>query len=323
MFDISSETSALNKDPLMDLMSELLLGMRMSGLHYCQLQLVQPFGLRLKTEAGRAQFHFVAQGIAYLRCPSGQLLVLQAGDAVLLPRGGTHELLSDEQVACRDITEIAGEPVCWAFSTLRNHDMDTPSPISAQLFSGCMAFDLGGLHPLVALMPEVMHVGTLLSRYPELLSMLQAMSRESELKRAGAAAILARLADVVSAYIVRGWVECGCSQINGWVEALRDPRMGKVIAMVHKQPGHNWTVAEMASVMGASRSVFAERFRAVVGVSPLQYVTSLRMRLAHQWLTEDRQTPEQVAWRLGYASQAAFSRAFKRETGATPGSLKL
>src|SRR3546814_21090920 len=79
-----------------------------------------------------------------------------------------------------------------------------------------MEFDLGGMHPLVALMPEVMRVNTLLDRYPEIMPMLEAMEREARSRRAGSAAILARLADVVSAYIVRGWVECGCGDASGW-----------------------------------------------------------------------------------------------------------
>ena len=85
--------------------------------------------------------------------------------------------------------------------------------------------------------------------------MLEAMAREASLKRAGSAGILSRLADVVAASIVRGWVECGCGDIGGWVEALRDPRLGKVIAAVHREPGRDWTVATMAAEAGSSRSL--------------------------------------------------------------------
>ena len=130
-----------------------------------------------------------------------------------------------------------------------------------------MEFDLGGLHPLVALMPETMLVGTLVERYPEILPMLEAMEREAKGARAGFAGILARLADVVAAFIVRAWVECGCGDATGWVAALRDPRLGRVIVALHNAPGHDWTVAELADRMGASRSVFAERFLEVTGMT--------------------------------------------------------
>ncbi|MBP0574551.1 cupin domain-containing protein, partial [Mycobacterium tuberculosis] len=90
-------------------------------------------------------------------------------------------------------------------------------------------------------MPEILFAGTLLERYPEILPMLQAMEREARDARAGFAGILARLADVVSAFIVRAWVECGCGDASGWIAALRDPRLGRVIAALHRDPGRDWT----------------------------------------------------------------------------------
>ena len=171
-------------------------------------------------------------------------------------------------------------------------------------------------------MPEVMLVGTLLDRYPELRPMLDAMERESCTKRAGFAGILARLADVVSAIIVRGWVEAGCGETTGWLKALRDPRLGKAIVAMHREPGRNWTVAELAEEMGSSRSVFAERFLAVTGMTPVRYLTELRMRLAAQWIGRDGSTIESVAFQLGYGSLAAFSRAFMRVIGEPPGAVR-
>jgi AraC-like DNA-binding protein len=182
-----------------------------------------------------------------------------------------------------------------------------------------MEFDLGCMSPLIGMMPEIMQVGTMLERNPEILPILEAMEREVCSERAGYGAIVTRLADVVSASIVRGWVECGCGDASGWVEALRDPRLGRVISALHRDPGRNWTVASMAAEMGTSRSVFAERFLAVTGITPLRYVTDLRMRLAMQWISRERLPVDMVAERLGYGSGAAFSRAFKRVTGTSPG----
>ncbi len=116
-------------------------------------------------------------------------------------------------------------------------------------------------------------------------------------------------------------MECGCGDASGWIAALRDPRLGRVIVAIHANPGHDWTLAELADRMGASRSVFAERFLEVTGVTPLRYLTELRMRLATQWIAKERMPIETAAQKLGYGSQAAFSRAFKRITGHPPGSL--
>jgi AraC-like DNA-binding protein len=133
---------------------------------------------------------------------------------------------------------------------------------------------------------------------------------------------LAHLADVVAAFIVRAWAESGCGEASGWVSALRDPRLGGVISAVHRDPGRDWTVADLAAEMGSSRSIFAERFLAVTGLTPLRYLTELRMRLAAEWIGRDRVPIDVAAHRLGYGSQAAFSRAFKRINGRSPGSAR-
>lgn len=304
-----------------DLVSELLMGMRLVGLDYRRIEVTSPFGLSFGEVEGRAQFHFVARGPVQLRTPAGTLLAMNAGDAVLLPRGGGHALLSRPDTKCQDVRALSAAPLCTSVSAISacNGGPDCKDE-RAIVFSGCMEFDLGGLHPLVALMPEVMLVGTLLDRYPEILPMLEAMEREAKGARAGFAGILARLADVVAAFIVRAWVECGCGDATGWIAALRDPRLGRVIVALHNAPGRDWTVAELADIMGASRSVFAERFLEVTGMTPVRYLTELRMRLASQWIAKERMPIEAVALRLGYGSQAAFSRAFKRITGHPPGS---
>ena len=104
-----------------------------------------------------------------------------------------------------------------------------------------------------------------------------------------------------------------------WIEALRDPRLGRVIAALHREPGRNWTLTDMAQEMGSSRSVFAKRFVEVTGVTPQRYVLALRMRLAEQWFRRDKLAIDTAARRLGFGSQAAFARAFKRIVGEPPG----
>ncbi|WP_119392826.1 AraC family transcriptional regulator [Taklimakanibacter lacteus] len=323
MFDHKSESLFDTRSPPpADLVSELLLGMRLNGLNYRRIQMTPPFGLGFGKGEGRAQFHFVAKGPVFLTLAHGTVHALDTHDAVLLPRGGEHALLSAPDLASRDIITYEANPLCASVGAITACNNDTCRTNDALIFSGCMEFDLGGMHPLVALMPEVMRVGTLLGRQPEILPMLEAMERETRLERAGFAGILARLADVVSASIVRGWVECGCGDATGWVDALRDPRLGRVIAALHREPGREWTVAELAAEMGSSRSVFAERFLEVTGMTPVRYLTELRMRLAAQWIGRDRMPIETAAHRLGYGSQAAFSRAFKRVVGRSPGAIR-
>ncbi|WP_428376832.1 AraC family transcriptional regulator [Lichenicoccus sp.] len=303
-----------------DLMGELLLGMRLRGVRYRRIQVAPPFGLGFGTAAGWAQFHFIVDGTVFLRMEAGDLHSLGAGSAVFLPHGGAHELLSAPELPSRDISSFETAPLCDSVCDIT---ACVPGGASdAVMFSSCMEFDLGGMQGLVRLMPQVMLVDRLSQRHPEILPILQAMDSEARHRRVGFAGILARLADVVCATIVRGWVECGCGGASGLVEALRDPRLAGAIAALHRDPGHGWTVAELAAVMGCSRSVFADRFQAVTGVTPWRYLTEVRMRLASQWIGHDKVPIDAVAHRLGYASQAAFSRAFKRVTGGPPGAAR-
>ncbi len=324
MLDHSSKNADTQNPrlPPADLVSELLLGMRLTGLQYRRMELAAPFGIRFGTMAGRAQFHFVASGMVFLRGPGAALQRLSPGDAVLLPRGGEHDLVSEPDLPSRHVDSFEATELCHCVSAIAACLEAGCRSKDTLVFSGCMEFDLGGMHPLVGLMPEVMHVGTLLDRQPEIVPMLQAMEREVRTERAGSAGILARLADVVSASIVRGWVECGCDDVRGWLEALRDPRPSRAIGALHREPGRNWTVEELAIETGSSRSAFAERFLAVTGQTPLRYVTELRMRLAAEWIGRDRMPIEVAAERLGYGSHAAFSRAFKRVTGHSPGAVR-
>ncbi|MCB8882174.1 AraC family transcriptional regulator [Acidisoma cellulosilytica] len=305
--------------PSLDLMSELLLGMRLRGIEYRRIEVAPPFGLSFGNASQRAHLHVVVSGAAFLRSAEGRIFSLPAGTAVFLPHGGKHQLLSAIDIPCRDITSFTGEPLCDALSEIRDCAGKPGCPDNTLIFSSCMEFDLGGMQRLVRLMPEALIVGTLSERHPEVLPILTAMESEVCGRRVGFGAILARLADVLSAIIVRGWVECGCDGAAGLVDALRDPRLAGAIAALHRDPGRTWTVADLAAETGASRSVFAERFHAVTGVTPLRYAAELRMRLATQWIGSEQMPIDTVAHRLGYASQAAFSRAFKRVTGQPPG----
>lgn len=229
----------------LDLTSELLRGMRLSGVNYRRIETSRPFGVEFGFVPGKAQFHFISRGPVLLRMVSGQRLMLQSGDALFIPNGDGHVLLSDDQATVVNVSRLPSEPVCGSVSCVKNACDDAKSD-SAIIFSACMDFELGGMQPLVKAMPEVMLVSSLLTSRPEIPPMLAAMERESLTRQAGYAGILARLADVVAALIVRGWVECGCGNATGWVQVLRDPKLAKAIYVMHQQPGINWKVEDLA-----------------------------------------------------------------------------
>jgi len=131
---------------------------------------------------------------------------------------------------------------------------------------------------------------------------------------------------VVITRLIRAWVEGNDKEnrerTTGWLAAIRDPKVGKALAGMHRKPEQPWTVGALAKLAGLSRSMFSERFTAVMGVPPARYLANWRMHLASGWLLKDRLTVSQVSAKLGYESEPSFSRAFKRHVGVPPSALR-
>lgn len=181
--------------PAIDLTSELLRGMRLSGVNYRRIETARPFGVGFSAVAGKAQFHFISRGPVLLRMASGEQFTLESGDALFIPNGDGHALLSDPQATVVNVAQLPSETVCSTVSCINAGDQPD-CPERAVIFSGCMDFELGGMQPLVKAMPEVMRVSSLLNTWPEIQPLLAAMERESLTRQAGYAGILARLGSV-------------------------------------------------------------------------------------------------------------------------------
>jgi len=240
---------------------------------------------------------------------------------VFMPQGEEHQLLSDVSCSFQHIDTFGSAPLGEAVSGINTCPSSHPTP-STVLFYGCMEFDLGGMQGLGKLMPQAIVVEANEQIYPGLVPVLGAMKSEICSGRAGFAGILARLAEVAAAMIVRGWIENGSENAAGLIAALRDPRLARAILAIHRDTSREWSVAELAAQSHVSRSVFAERFKSIIGIPPQRYAREVRMRIAGHWITHDKISIDTVALRLGYASQAAFSRAFKRINGYPPGAMR-
>ncbi len=246
--------------PAIDLTSELLRGMRLSGVNYRRIETARPFGVGFSAVAGKAQFHFISRGPgAAAHGQRGTVQPYESGDALFIPRDGTP-CSQIRRPRWSTVAQLPSETVCSTVSCINAGDQPD-CPERAVIFSGCMDFELGGMQPLVKAMPEVMRVSSLLNTWPEIQPLLVAMERESLTRQAGYAGILARLADVVAALIVRGWVACGCGNATGWVQVLRDPRLAKAIYAMHQRPGSTgkWKIWRGRRVFHArcSRNVFS------------------------------------------------------------------
>jgi AraC-like DNA-binding protein len=314
MFSRSSERAdAAIFDPL----SEVLQDLRLIGVGYGRCELTRPWGIELPPQSA-ARFHFVAEGDCWLRPPTGEWIPLHAGDVVLIPRGTGHALADTARGRTKSIDKLPLEEIGDRAYRLRAGGRGART-----LLCCCsVSFEEPALHPLLELMPPALLVHGAGNDDPTLPLLLDTMASELSQQRIGAATVMTRLADVVIAKIIRAWVEGRRDATTGWLGAIRDPKIGRALAAIHRRPGHHWSVEALADVAQTSRSMFFQRFTSVVGVTPARYLARWRMHLASVWLRRDRTTVAEVAGRLGYDSEASFSRAFKRAAGVPPSTLR-
>lgn len=235
-------------------------------------------GARRHERGAAMRFHFVAQGGLDVR--GATEATLKAGDFLLLPRGGNHVLLG------------RGETV------VHTGVMESASPVAPA-------------------MPDTIVACCLVTKEPLVAALIDGMACEALTDRPGWRSVVSQLASVVAVAAIRSWVESGCGDARLLSVPLRDTDVGRALAAIHDDPGSPWTVDRLARIALTSRSAFAKRFRVVVGDSPARYLARIRMEHAKELLT-DRATVAEVAIRLGYGSEAAFSRAFRRHAGVPP-----
>jgi AraC-like DNA-binding protein len=302
-----------------DALTEVLRDLRLVQSFYCHSELTAPWGLSLPPE-DYGVFHFVADGEAWLQRPGNEATRLGKGDFVLCAPGVAHSASSAVGVPCRNVLELPYETVDDRAMLLRYGGNGARTVLAC----GGVRFEDPAAHPLVALMPDVLHIRANQGGEAVLLrQMLEAMGSEALNPRPGGTTVMLRLADILVIHAVRSWLEVGADDRTGWVGALRDPQVGRAIVQMHREPERDWTVAALAASVHMSRSVFSDRFAALVGAPPLLYLTRWRMHLAARWLREDRTSLGEVATRLGYESEPSFSRAFKRHIGVPPGALRV
>jgi AraC-like DNA-binding protein len=302
-----------------DPLGEALHFLRMSGSYYCRSELTAPFGLQMPSASGCAAFHVVTDGRCWLEAEGTERRMLLPGDFALVTRGQGHRLVSDARVHCTPITEIEHEQVSERYGVLRHGGGGAPTSV----ICGVVAFDHPAARQLIELLPPVIHIeGASIDPSDWLQSMLRFMAAEARAMRPGGETVITRIADILVIQAIRAWIDRDPGAQHGWLGALQDPQLGRAIARVHRDPAHAWSLAALAAEAGMSRSAFAARFTAQVGEPAMHYVTRWRMNLALTLLREQDVGIAETASRLGYQSEAAFSRAFKRYIGIAPGSAR-
>jgi AraC-like DNA-binding protein len=302
-----------------DPVGEALHLLRMSGSFYCLSEMTAPWGLVLPAFESSLMFHVVTAGECWLDVEGTPRRLLRPGDLALVPQGDGHRLDSDERAPGAKLFDLPRELLGDRYEMIRHGQGGPPTTI----LCGAVRFDHPVAQHLIRLLPRVIYVDAWTSPEAEWIqSTLRFLSSEAQTLRTGGETIITRLADILVIQAIRSWLARDPAAQTGWLGALRDRQIGRAIALIHREPTRNWTVASLAGEVAMSRSAFSARFTDLVGESAIQYATRWKMHAATSWLKEDRQTLSQVASRLGYESEAAFSRAFKRFTGVSPGALR-
>ena len=303
-----------------DTLSDVLAVTRLKGTVYFSAELRAPWGVALPRRS-RSPFYMVTRGRCEIMLDgSAPSVSLGAGDLVVLPGGSAHALASGARVSTPSLEQFVAR-----------HPMDERGHLKALDGDGATTSLIGGFfelerapEPLVEFLPPMIHLpGNDGEVSGWLEPTLRAIAHEAAQALPGRAVVLNRLADVLFVRVIRAYLlkmsAAGGTGPPSWLRGLTDPRIARALAEIHRAPEQAWTLAELASRAAMSRTAFAQRFRALVGQSPVSYLAMWRMQKAAYLLEMGTLSMTQIAERVGYASDLAFAKAFRRLMGTPPG----
>ena len=262
------------------------------------------------------EYHMVTAGSCYGAALDEPPVHLEAGDVIVFPQGDSHVLSSAPGMrGTVDYEPFQAARGCPLPIGLR---LDGGGTARTQVTCGFFGLDARPFNPLLAALPRVIHLPGVGSPEGGFAGVGQLAVAESAARRPGGEAVLARLSELLFVEVVRRYVETLPPESRTWLAGLRDESVGRVLGKLHAQPARDWTLEELARQSGLSRSVLAERFTQFVGLPPMQYLAGWRMQLAATLLSTTSAGLSEIAAEVGYGSEAAFSKAFKRTVGASP-----
>ena len=309
----------------MDALSEVLSAIQLDGAVFLDAEFTAPwcieaqYGLPKETQLLRgadhiALFHFLLDGACKTRlADGGEVLTLGPGDFVLYPHDHRHIMGTDLGLPPVD-TDILPRTEHGAARMIHGGGGE-----ATHFVCGYLACDRRISRSLFSSLPEMMRIP--MGKDPSmawLTQLLRVGVAESQAQRPGARAQLTKLSELIFVEAMRRYAAGLPEEERGWLAGLRDPQVGKALALLHAEPGRPWTVDELAREAALSRSSLGQRFTELIGEPPMQYLTHWRLALAARALRSGAETVNRIAERYGYESEAAFNRAFKREFGMPP-----
>ncbi len=307
----------------MDPLSDVLRVVRLNGAYFYAVEASGPWRVeavaatqlspRVLPEAEHLiSYHILLEGQCWGGVVGQDPVQLLPGDVIVFPQGDPH-VMASSAMPVPGVVTLDARPARYP-DTVRLGD---PGDRNAAFVCGFLGCDRLPFNPLLATLPRRLHMRGLSQGW--LGSFARQVVEESRTGRAGADCVLTRLAELMFIEVLRRYLEELSAEQTGWLAGLRDPLVGQSLALIHARPGHPWTLAELAHEVAGSRSRLAERFTHLLGYPPMQYLTQWRMQVAANLLTRSGAKVAAVAAEVGYESEAAFSRAFKRATGTSPG----
>jgi AraC-like DNA-binding protein len=309
-----------------DTLSDVLRAVRLTGAVFFTVDATAPWVT--ETPAGHEiaplivpgsehviDYHIVTSGSCWGGIVGEPAIHLEAGDVIVFPQGDAHVMSSapgmrgtpDPTVYRRSGTQL---PIAI--------HQDGGSSERSEVICGFLGCDARPFNPLLATLPRIIHVRRQAADDGVIAQFVRLALAESTARRAGGEVVLAHLSELLFVEVVRRHLSTLPPEHSGWLAGLRDEHVGRALGKIHERPAHPWSLETLAREVGVSRSALAERFADFVGVPPMQYLAQWRMQLAATLLSSTAIGLAEMAERVGYGSEAALSRAFKRWVGVAP-----
>ncbi|MGW2816537.1 AraC family transcriptional regulator [Streptomyces sp. NPDC001415] len=298
----------------MDLVSDAISAVRVGRPSSTRLRVDGSWCARLDPYEG-AGFHVVLEGSCWMLTEGGDAVSLNTGDTVLLPHGSGHVIA--DRPADRATIERAVDFTSWSQTAATNSRADGRHTGGTELLCGKYRLDRRHTHPLMADLPDVVHIPDRAGHDDELRSAIGLLGHEVASSHPGAAVALPSLLDLLLVYLVRAWM--ADSTTSRWPAALHDPVVAAALHALHEDPAAPWSNERLAGRVGVSRATLARRFTALVGRAPMAYLTWWRLTRAAALLRTTPDALDAIAPRVGYSTPYALSHAFRRQYGTTPG----
>ena len=309
-----------------DPLSDLLRIVRLDGAFFFSVEAAEPWSIETRAASELSprlmpaadhliSYHVVTSGRCFGGLIGEEPVELVAGDVIVFPHGDAHLLSSgrDPQIG----PDIYGGTPDRYLETLR---VGGGGSATASFVCGFLGCDRRPFSPLLAALPRRIHLRGASNAWHG--GFTRQVTEEARQGRAGAGTVLTRLAELMFIEVLRRYVAELPAGQTGWLAGIRDEIVGRVLRLLHGQPGHSWTITELARKAGSSRSSITKRFTSLVGQPPMQYLARWRMQVAANILSHSGAKVATIGAEVGYDSEAAFSRAFKRATGLAPGSWR-